>query len=133
MQATLQSPGPDTEIIKHVIKLQILLVVISIITIKWVLPAAMKSVLYGGCVAILNSGFLYWRMRQACLTQATTAAQSLKQVQRAGLERFLLVGVMLAAGMLGKLKLLPVTVLLSFIIGQLVFLLVVALSPGRAK
>ena len=133
MQATLQSHEPDTAIIKHVIKLQILVVVILMITIKWVFPAALKSVLYGGSVAVLNSGFLYWRMRQACLTPVTTAQKSLKQVQQSALERFLLIGIMLAVGMVGKLKLLPITVLISFIIGQLVFLLVVALSPRRAK
>ncbi|MHB1676334.1 MAG: hypothetical protein ACYCSS_02185 [Sulfuriferula sp.] len=84
-------------------------------------------------VALLNTVFLYWRMRKAASSQLKTADDSLRQVQRAGLERFMLIAAMLAIGMSGKLRLMPVTVLISFIIGQLVFLLGVALPPRKSK
>lgn len=133
MQVTVQSPEQDTAIIKTVIKWQLVVFVGAIITIKWAAPTAFKSVTYGSMVALLNSGFLYWRMRRAALSLVITAENSLKQVQRAGVERFLLVGGMLAIGMAGRLKLSPITVLISFIMGQLVFLLGVTLTSRKAK
>lgn len=123
MQSTIQHKKQDAEKIKAVIKLQLIVVIIAILAIKLNLPHALKSTLYGSLVAISNSGFLYWRMRKASLKTNESAHESLKAVYRSGIERFVLTGCLLAIGMMGALKLSPIIVLMSFIIGQLVFLL----------
>lgn len=118
-----QHTKQDAKIIKVVIKLQLIVAIIAILTITLSAPFAIKSTLYGSLVAIINTGFLYWRMQKAHTRTNVTAAASLKAVYRSAIERFILIGCLLAIGMVGVLKLSPLIVLISFIIGQLVFLL----------
>ena len=127
------SRDQDTGTIKAVIKLQFAVIIIAMIAIKVLAPATFKSALYGSMVAWLNTGFLYWRMRRAYRNSNDNAKISLKLVQRSGLERFLLVGLLLAIGMTDALKLMPQVVLISFIGGQIMFLLGVALNPCKTK
>ena len=113
----------DAEIIKVVIKLQLIVAIIAILAIMLSAPFAIKSTLYGSLVAIINTGFLYWRMQKAHIGTNVNAGASLKAVYRSAIERFILIGCLLAIGMVSGLKLSPLIVLMSFIIGQLVFLL----------
>lgn len=131
MRSVTQDSKRDAKIIKNVIKLQIILFIAGIAAIKFVVPGILKSALYGSMIALLNTGFLYWRMRKAESNPSSTANDSLKQVQRTALERFLLIAVMLALGMTGTLRLMPAVVLTSFVTGQLIFLLGAALLAPR--
>ncbi len=131
MRSAVQLPKQDTTIIKNVIKWQLILLLGAIAVIKFMAPGILKSVLYGSMIAVWNTGFLYWRMRKAESHPADTAKSSLKQMRRAALERFLLIAVLLAIGMSGKLRLMPSMVLASFMTGQLIFLLGAALSSPR--
>ena len=134
MPSTIQHKKQDVEKIKAVIKLQLILVIIAILAIKLNIPHALKSTLYGSLIAVLNSGFLYWRMRKASRKINESAHESLRTLYRSGIDRFVLTGCLLAIGMMGVLKLSPVIVLMSFIIGQLVFLLgVIFLRTGKDK
>ena len=118
-----QHTKQDAKNIKVVIKLQSIVAIIAILIIMLNAPFAIKSTLYGSLVAIINTVFLYWRMQKAQTRTNETADASLKAVYRSAIERFILIGCLLAIGMVGVLKLSPVIVLISFIIGQLVFLL----------
>lgn len=131
MYATAQNPEQDTEIIKTVIKWQLIVFIIIAMAIKLVVPTAFKSAMYGSLVALLNSSFLYWRMRQAHRATGDSAAACLRRVQRAAMERFVLIAFLLAVGMSTALRLLPLAVLASFLIGQLAFLLGVAVSARK--
>ncbi|ARU32758.1 hypothetical protein CAP31_14445 [Sulfuriferula sp. AH1] len=134
MQSTIQHKKQDAEKIKAVIKLQLIVAIIAILAIKLNIPHAVKSTLYGSLVAISNSGFLYWRMRKASRKTNGSAQESLKAVYRSGIERFVLTACLLAIGMMGALKLSPIIVLMSFIIGQLMFLLgVIFIRTGKNK
>ena len=126
----MQHNEQDTQIVKAVIKLQLIAIIIALMAIKLAYPDAVKSVLYGGLVALFNTGFLYWRMRKANLNTVDTPEHSLKLVYRSGIERFVLTGCLLAIGMTSVLKLLPLVMLISFIIGQLVFLLGAVILPS---
>jgi len=129
---TMQHKKQGAEVIRAVIRLQLIVAIISIIAIKLNIPVAFKSALYGSLVALLNSGFLYWRMQKASQITNQTAEASLKILYRSGIERFVLTGCLLAIGMIGALNLSPVIVLISFIIGQLVFLLgVIFIRTGK--
>ncbi len=118
----------DAKIIKAVIKLQLIVAIIALVIVSVIYASAIKSVLFGSLVAVLNSGFLYWRMRKAESGTIKTAEASLKLLYRSGIERFVLTACLLAIGMMAALKLSPLIMLISFIIGQLVFLLGVVVT-----
>ena len=123
MHLTIQHKDQAAQEIKVVIKLQLIVVSIAMITIALSYPHVVKSALYGSLVALLNAAFLYWRIKKANQKLVDTPEASLKLVYRSGIERFVLIGCLLAIGMDSELKLSPLVVLISFIIGQLVFLL----------
>lgn len=123
MQLINRDPKTEVDIIGSVIKLQLMLVMIAMVAIELISPIAIKSVLFGSLVALSNSGFLYWRMRKANYSSDLTAEQSLHMAYRSGIERFVLISVLLAVGMVAGLNLIPIVVLISFVIGQIVFLL----------
>ena len=93
----------DAEIIKVVIKLQLIVAIIAILSIMLSAPFAVKSTLYGSLVAIINTGFLYWRIQKAHTDTNVTAGTSVKAVYRSAIERFILIGCLLAIGMVGVL------------------------------
>lgn len=124
----IQHAKQDAKIIKVVIKLQLIVAIIAIFMVMLNAPFAIKSAIYGSLVAIINTSFLYWRIQKARSLTNETAAASLKAVYRSAIERFILIGCLLAIGMVGALKLSPLIVLISFIIGQLVFLLGVIIA-----
>jgi len=60
---------------------------------------AAGAAMFGGLVAVANAGLLMWRMRSADLSGHGSAQRVLWRVYRTGLERFALVGMLLALGM----------------------------------
>ena len=83
-------------------------------------PRVAVAVCFGAGIASANTLMIAWRMRQG---RATVSAQpSLSEFYRSWLERYLLVGVLLAAG-LGGLKLMPLGLLSGFILGQVIWIL----------
>jgi len=60
---------------------------------------AAGAAMFGGLVAVANAGLLMWRMRSAGLSEHASAQRVLWRVYRTGLERFALVGMLLALGM----------------------------------
>lgn len=132
MQSTTEHKEQAGQVIKTVIKLQLIVVSIATMIIAVNYPYMVKSTIYGGMIAILNTGFLYWRMQKSNRQIVTTPEENLKVVYRSGIERFVLTGCLLAIGMSSALKLSPLVMLISFIIGQLVFLLgAVAVRTGK--
>jgi ATP synthase protein I len=85
---------------------------------------------FGGFVALANSGLLAWRMRAAKRCDDSDAQRDLRMVYRTGLERFALVVFFLALGM-GVLKLDPTVMIAGFVLGQMAWLIGVAIKPGR--
>ncbi|MHB1175327.1 MAG: ATP synthase subunit I [Sulfuriferula sp.] len=92
--------------------------------------ASAMATAFGGLVALANSGLLAWRMRVAKRREATDAQQDLRMIYRTGLERFVLVVFFLALGM-GVLKLDPPVTFAGFVLGQMAWLIGVAIKPGR--
>ena len=89
--------------------------------------AAAKAALYGGFVALANALFLVWRLYRGRRSQQNLAAhQHLRSFYRSSLERFFVV-VLLLAGGLGALKLMPLAVLVSFVLGQLTLIVSVSM------
>jgi len=85
------------------------------------------SVLWGGLAALANSVLLLWRMQPERRPTANPQ-RHLRKMYRSSLERFFVVTMLLALGML-KLKLAPLAVLLGFVVGQMA-LVVVPLIRG---
>ncbi len=79
---------------------------------------AAMAALYGGAVALMSTLLLLWRMRRSNREMLLEAHQHLWLFYRSGLERFLVVCVLLALGM-GPFNLVPVVVLIGFVAGQL--------------
>lgn len=107
--------------IRRVLSLQLALLLVASLGAYaiWGLGVA-KAVWFGAGIAAANTIMIAWRMRQGC---ATAAAQpSLSEFYRSWLERYLLAGALLAAG-LGGLKLAPLGLLSGFILGQVIWIL----------
>ena len=80
-------------------------------------PAATATFL-GGMIAVANSLFLIWSMRASAQRTVQSAQQELAKLVRFSMERFLMVALLMVAG-LGWLKLMPASLLLGFVLGQL--------------
>ena len=83
----------------------------------WQSTGVAMATLYGGSVALVNVGLLLWRWRRGRYDYHCDGQRHLQQFHRSSLERFFVVGVVLALGMYG-LRLDPLAVLLGFIAGQ---------------
>lgn len=77
-----------------------------------------KAVFFGGAVAVANAVFLIWCMRAAEQRPVQDARQELSWLVRFSMERFLMVALLIVAG-LSWLKLMPVPLLIGFVLGQL--------------
>ena len=89
------------------------------------------SVFWGGMTALANMVWLAWRMIYG--DQPTFSAhQHLRLMYRSGVERFFVVTVLLAIGML-KLRLIPLAVLLGFLVGQLILMVVPIIRGIKVK
>lgn len=84
--------------------------------------AVAKSALYGGVAALMGTLLLLWRMQRSKRKTLLGAHQHLWLFYRSGLERFLVVGTLLALGM-GMFKLVPLAVLIGFVAGQLAWII----------
>ena len=91
----------------------------------WQAAGVAGAVLYGGAVALANTGLLVWRWRQGRYDYHCDGGRHMKQFYRSSLERFFVVGIVLAVGMYG-LKLDPLPVLLGFIVGQVAWMIAAA-------
>jgi len=99
--------------------------VAAMATWLWQGAEVATAVLYGGTVALANIGLLVWRWRQGRYHYHCDGGRHLKQFHRSSLERFFVVGIVLAVGMYG-LKLDPLPVLLGFIVGQVAWMIAAA-------
>ena len=78
-----------------------------------------QAVLAGGAVALTNTLLLVWRMRDDHRSANQKSAQGhLWTFYRSSLERFFVVGSLLAAGM-GPLEFKPLPLLAGFVLGQM--------------
>lgn len=107
--------------IRRVLRLQLaLLLVASLVALTiWGLVVA-QAVGFGVGIAVVNTLMIAWRMRRGRV--ASAAQPSLSEFYRSWLERYLLVGALLAVG-LGGLKLMPLGLLGGFILGQVIWIL----------
>jgi ATP synthase protein I len=92
------------------------------LTWVWLGVEVASAVLYGGVVALVNIGLLVWRWRRGQYHYHCKGERHLRQFRRSSLERFIVVGIMLAAGMVG-LKFGSLSVLLGFIVGQVAWMI----------
>jgi len=105
--------------IRRVLSSQLaLLLVASLVAFAIWGPRVAVAVCFGAGIASANTLMIAWRMRQG---RAAQAQPSLSEFYRSWLERYLLVGVLLAAG-LGGLKLMPLGLLSGFILGQVIWI-----------
>lgn len=79
---------------------------------------AAQAALFGAAIAMANKLLLVWRFRQGARRPPLDAQKQLREFYRAGFERFVIVSLLLAAGM-GALGLMPLPVLVGFVSGQM--------------
>lgn len=82
---------------------------------------------FGAMVAFINVLLLSWRMQQGKRSQHADPQRHLRQIYFSAIERLLVVGALLALG-LGVLKLMPAALLMSFVAGQLAWIVAGTLS-----
>jgi ATP synthase I chain len=87
--------------------------------------AAGAAVMYGGAAAMIGSGLLWWRFRRGEGDYHCDAGRHLRSFYRSSLERFFVVGTMLALGF-GGLKLAALPVLAGFVVGLLAWVIAAA-------
>lgn len=84
----------------------------------WLGRNAAVAAFFGGAVAVANVLFLIWCVRVGAQRPVQDARQELASLVRFSMERFLMVALLLVAG-LGWLKLMPAPLLIGFVLGQL--------------
>ena len=101
-----------------------LVVLILLVMIGWVWQDGRFALaaLYGGLVALTNSGMLTLRWYRGLKVYHCDGQRHLSSFNRSMLERFFVVGILLAVGF-GILGLSPLALLAGFIVGQLVWVL----------
>ena len=109
--------------------LQALLTAVSVILAWGVWQLALWPMMYGGVVALVNAGMLVWRWRQGLQDYHCDGPRHLRSFRRSHMERFFVVGMLLAAGFaygLIRPGFAPLPMLMGFIVGQLAWLIAVA-------
>jgi len=86
-------------------------------------PLAATSIAFGGCVVVLGTLFLAWRFVVGERREHQGAEWILRHAYRTAIERFMLIGFLLAVGF-ELLRLAPFWMLAGFICGQLAWLAV---------
>jgi hypothetical protein len=84
----------------------------------WMGVLAVPAFAYGSIVALVNSGMLVGRWYSGLNDYHCSGERHLKSFHRSMLERFFVVGILLAVGF-GFLSLTPQVLLAGFIVGQL--------------
>jgi hypothetical protein len=87
------------------------------------------SVFWGGVVALANSVLLLWRMRPE-LKPSVDPQRHLIKMYRSSLERFFVVTMLLAMGMV---RLIPLAVLLGFVVSQMALVVVPLIRGLKVK
>ena len=107
--------------IRRVLSLQLALLLVASLG-AWAIGGLVvaQAVCFGVGITVTNTLMIAWRMRRGRVVPA--AQPSLSEFYRSWLERYLLVGALLAVG-LGGLKLMPLGLLGGFILGQVVWIL----------
>ena len=101
---------------------QIGIIVVSVLVAVWVSGVDTGLAMAGGGgVALVNASLLMWRWYQGSDKFHCDARRHLQAFFRSSLERFVVVGVLLAACFL-SLELEPLAVLAGFVIGQLAWM-----------
>ena len=90
-----------------------------------------KAAGFGMTVALMNSLLLVWRMRRAVERKQTNLRRDLGEMYRSGIERFLVVAVLLGWG-IGWMKLMALPMVAAFAAGQLV-LIISSIASGIEK
>ena len=107
--------------IRRVLSLQLaVLLAATVGAYAWWGAVAATAAWFGLFIATVNTLLIAWRMRPT--SKALGKPASLNEFFRSWLERYLVVGALLALG-LGSLKLLPLGLLSGFFLGQLVWIL----------
>ena len=89
----------------------------AILAWRWQGPEFSWAALYGGVTALANIGMLLHRWFRGRHAYHSDVGRHLRQFHRSSLERFFVVGILLATGLAG-LRLEPLPLLLGFIVGQ---------------
>lgn len=113
--------------IKRVLSLQLVLLFVAVLGGYAIWGGGVaRAVWFGSFIAIANTLLIAWRMRCGNRNKDRArgelgAQQYLRQFYRSWLERYLVVGALLAMG-LGGLKLMPLGLLTGFILGQAIWI-----------
>jgi hypothetical protein len=102
----------------------VLSILVLLVWAGWGWTAAVAC-LFGGGVALLNSGLLVWRWHRGLVDYHCDGERHLRSFHRSTMERFFVVGIMLAVGF-ALLDLAPLPLLTSFIVGQLAWVIAAA-------
>ena len=90
------------------------------------------AAIYGGVVALVGTLLLLWRMQSSKHKALKEAQQHLWIFYRSGVERFLVLSILLAIGM-GMLKLVPLAVLVGFVASQLAWIIAPLQGENRSN
>lgn len=102
-----------------------MLVVLALLAGTWWSWTAALAFSFGGSVALLNSGLLAWRWYRGLVVYHCDGSRHLKSFNRSAMERFFVVGSMLAMGF-AWLDLAPLPLLTGFIAGQVAWVIAAA-------
>ena len=94
-----------------------MLSVVSLLAWEWRGWTVAIAVMYGGGVALVNTGLLVWRWYRGLHDYHCDGGRHLRSFYRSEMERFFVVCTMLATGLAG-LGLAPLPLLTGFIVGQ---------------
>lgn len=96
----------------------------------WMEVVVAQALAYGSMVALVNSGMLVGRWYGGLNDYHCNGERHLKSFHRSSMERFFVVGILLAIGF-GFLSLAPQALLAGFIVGQLAWALANLLARRR--
>jgi hypothetical protein len=102
------------------------IIVIGLMSWLWKDAGFAQALVFGGLVAVVNSGMLVIRWRLGVKVYHCNGHRHLKSFHRSVLERFFVVCVLLALGF--GLLASPHIVLLGFVVGQLIWALAMMLA-----
>lgn len=104
-------------------------VMLLVVAVSWLWSGVVvaQAVAYGSVIALVNSGMLVGRWYIGLVDYHCNGERHLKSFHRSILERFFVVGSLLAVGF-GALDLAPQAMLTGFIVGQLAWAFAVMLS-----
>lgn len=104
-----------------------LIAMTSVVAMVWQGGGVAGAVLFGGVVALANTGLMVLRWWRGLRDFHCDGERHLRSFHRSSLERFFVVVVLLATG-LALLKLAPLPMMLGFIVGQLAWVIAAAVQ-----